>query len=142
MERLAPFVRWAHYPVDAWTAPFAGRMVTGRLVGPDAPLPDTSLAFGVFAVEAGTSYPEHGHRAEELYFALGGDARFLGAGGWIDLPAGTASIQHPDVIHALETGSEPSLFFWAWTGEVSSRIWALDQDGRRFYPVNPETENS
>ena len=142
-ELLAPLrseMFWTDYLPNPWANPFRRHMATATLVGRRGPIDDDEIAFGVFAVAPDTQYPEHGHRASEVYLTIAGDPLFLGESGWVALDPGRATLQRPDVVHALRTRATAALFSWAWSGEVDSRIWALDDNGERFYPPNLRTE--
>lgn len=125
---------WAEYAPSDWADPFIGRMAPGFTVGPRGPIDRQDVAFGCFIVDRATFYPEHGHQAEEVYLIVAGHPWFLGADGWKQLGPGEASVQKPNVIHALRTEDEPMLCFWVWTGDPAAEIWALTADGARFYP--------
>jgi hypothetical protein len=71
-----------------------------------------------------------------FHAATYGAAAALGAGdGWRELGPGSTSVQKPEVVHALRTTEEPIHSFWVWTGDLTAPIWALDDNGERFYPV-------
>jgi len=125
---------WTEYAPSEWAQPFVERMAAGFLVGPTAPVVSYDVSFGMFVVAPNTFYREHGHPAREVYVVVSGRTEFLSSDGWITLGPGDASVQEPEVTHALRTGSEGMLCFWAWTGDVSSAIWGFDQEGNRFIP--------
>ncbi len=128
------FATWTEYSASEWARPFLGRVAAAFLVGPSAPVFDDQLSFGMFVVAPDVFYPEHGHPAREVYLVVSGETEFLSAGGWRSLRAGEASVQEPEVTHALRTGSQGMLCFWAWTGDVRSPIWGFTDQGKRFTP--------
>ena len=69
-----------------------------------------------------------------MYLIVEGECEFLSGDGWGTLSVGEASIQEPETVHALNTVKDPLVVFWAWTGNISSPIWAFDENGERFYP--------
>ncbi len=125
---------WSEYADSAWAAGTIDRMAAGFVAGPGAPVSAAAVAFGMFVVAPDTYYPEHWHKAKEVYLVVAGSMDFLGADGWRRLGPGEASVQEPDVVHALRTGPDPMLCFWSWCGELDSPQWALDEQGRPFQP--------
>ena len=103
-------------------------------MGPRGPIVNDELAFGMYCVGPDAVYPEHGHPAREAYLIVAGTTEFFSAGGWKTLRPGQASVQEPESVHGLRTANNGILCFWAWTGDVASPIWGLDENGSRFFP--------
>ena len=125
---------WASYASSAWSAALWDRSAAASIVGPRGPIVSDDLAFGIYCVGPDAVYPEHGHAARETYLILSGSTDFLTAEGWRTLSVGQASLQEPGVSHALRTGDQGILCFWVWSGDVTSPIWGLDENGSRFHP--------
>lgn len=138
---LEPHLRWTDYLPSPWAEPFLGKMATGMLAGPAAPIESDSIAFGVFVVAPNTDYSDHGHEARELYLTVNGDPLFAKDGVWSSLDPGSATIQEPNEVHALRTRDHPMLVFWTWVGAIAAPIWGLDHYRQRFYPPNLRMES-
>ena len=119
---------WTAYVPSNWTSRLADRSKTALVATTDG------LRFGAYHVGPHAVYHEHGHPAREVYLLVEGSCEFLTARGWRPLAAGDASVQEPDEVHALKTGDEGFVAFWAWVGDVESPIWGIDENGDRFLP--------
>jgi hypothetical protein len=70
-----------------------------------------------------TTYPAHAHRAIEVYYVIAGTADWKqGTAPWRDRPPGTFIVHGPDEPHAMRTGAEPLLTFFAWVSDLNSTV--------------------
>lgn len=135
IEHAKDHVSWSKYQLTEWTSRLADRSKAATMVGPFGTLDHDSLAFGYYHVRPNAVYHEHGHAAREVYLILEGEVDFLSADRWQLLGPGEVSVQEPEVVHGLQTRNQPIVCFWAWTGDVASPIWGLDESGKKFYPT-------
>ncbi len=127
-EALAPCL-----PLLAWRAPGFGRLpmdvaakiTVCEILGPDGMFADPDIRFGLLFQQARVDYPPHRHAAEELYLVLEGTA------GWsVDglepspQPPGAFVHHAPWRTHAMQTGAEPLLAAWAWTGDIRASTYS------------------
>jgi mannose-6-phosphate isomerase-like protein (cupin superfamily) len=67
----------------------------------------------------GTHYPDHSHRAEEVYHPLGGEALWKMGKGEFALRKPGECIYHPSTIrHAMQTQKESLLALFCWSGDT------------------------
>lgn len=111
----------------AWHVPLGGdpaagpgfaqrAMSTGR-IGPKTPLKTDDLASGVFVVGPNVKYLDHQHEPEELYLPIAGQADFWNpTNGWHVAGPDHVTIHPQWEWHAMTTGEQPVMIFWAWLG--------------------------
>jgi hypothetical protein len=117
LARLAPSLPWKYGYAPRPDGPDLGdRIAFAELLGPEAPLRSDALCLGVTLIAPETLYPAHRHPAIELYLVLSGTAVWS-AGGRSNLRQPGALVLHPsEVVHSMETGAEPLLALYSWTG--------------------------
>ena len=91
------------------------------LIGPNAPWISKKMAAFFVYMPAGLWYPWHAHPAEEMYFVLAGQGRFLREG----LPdetlgPGKAAFHASRQPHALLTTDQPILALVLWRNELET----------------------
>ncbi len=131
--RLAPLLK-ACAPRIPWTvgdfkmpASFAGRSAYVEILGPEGLAHRDDLRFGLYVQAPESLYPPHNHAAEELYYVLGGTARWQKADGEFRAMAPGTLIRHaPWERHAMRTAVEPLLALWTWTGDLSVSTYRVD----------------
>jgi mannose-6-phosphate isomerase-like protein (cupin superfamily) len=96
------------------------RMAWAELVGPIAPFRSERVCLGLTAIGAGVFYPAHLHPAVETYFVLHGASRWTAAGVTGERFPGDYILHPSNVIHAMETGREPLLAAYTWSGDVQT----------------------
>ncbi|MDR1304412.1 MAG: cupin domain-containing protein [Verrucomicrobiales bacterium] len=96
----------------------AGRVAWAEFIGPAAPIVSDELCVGVTLIAPRTLYPAHRHPAAELYYVLGGTARWQSPAADGDRAPGEFIFHPPNVVHAMETRDEPLLAAYTWTGDV------------------------
>ncbi|MEM7056414.1 MAG: dimethylsulfonioproprionate lyase family protein [Pseudomonadota bacterium] len=93
-----------------------GAASTGR-IGPTAPVRSDVFASGFFAVGPGVDYFDHQHEPEELYLPIAGKAEFWSESlGWHEAGPDDLMVHPQWEWHAMKTGDQPILIFWAWLG--------------------------
>lgn len=94
------------------------RMAWAELVGPKAPFHSDQVCLGITVIGPRVRYPEHAHPAVEVYYVLSGTARWTAKGVTKAQPPG-AYILHPsNIVHVMETGDEPLIAAYTWSGEI------------------------
>ncbi|THF65291.1 dimethylsulfonioproprionate lyase family protein [Pseudothauera rhizosphaerae] len=96
------------------------RMAWAELVGPLAPFRSDRACLGLTFIAPRTRYPEHFHPAVETYFVLSGTARWTAAGVTHERVPGDWVLHPSDIIHVMETGDEPLLAAYTWSGDIVS----------------------
>lgn len=117
-----------------------------ELMGPRGHYPSDTVAFGFVAIGPDSLYPEHRHRAEEIYAILSGTGEWrYDLGPWTRHGAGEVVHSAPNRWHALRTGTEPLVMLYAWTGGDLAQKPELvppgaDMRPRRLTPDYPHWE--
>ena len=124
LAALRPFASalpWRYgYAARADAPGLEDRIAWAEFIGPAAPRKSDRLCLGVTLIASHTLYPAHRHPAVETYFVLAGTATWTAAGRSSLQPPG-AFILHPSNIdHAMETGDEPLLAVYTWSGDIRS----------------------
>lgn len=100
------------------------------LVGPDAPVPNSSLLAGFLLLGPDVEYPVHKHSAEEIYVILSGSASWkIGDADWQVKAAGNTIHNPPWQPHGMRTDQcEPLLVGFMWNaGKVEkSQLAAIE----------------
>jgi mannose-6-phosphate isomerase-like protein (cupin superfamily) len=96
------------------------RMGWAELIGPLAPFRSDRVCLGLTAIGTHTRYPEHAHPAVEVYFVISGTARWTADGISHERPPGSYILHPANIVHAMETGDEPLLAAYTWSGDIVS----------------------
>lgn len=106
------------YGAEDFGTRFLDRYGWSELIGPRGPIASETLACGILLLGPDVEYPDHHHRAEELYLVLSGTASWRCAiNPWCEQPPGAAIHHPPDVSHAMRTSHEPLLALYLWRGD-------------------------
>ncbi|MDR0633522.1 MAG: cupin domain-containing protein [Azoarcus sp.] len=112
---------WRYSYAPRPDAPDIGaRMAWAELVGPIAPFHSDKVCLGLTAIGPRLLYPLHYHPAVETYLVVSGTAAWTAAGVTRSHPPGALILHPANIVHAMETGDEPLLAAYAWTGEVAT----------------------
>jgi quercetin dioxygenase-like cupin family protein len=121
LRRIAAALPWRYSYTPRADAPgLEHRVAWAEFVGPVAPIPSDEVCLGVTLIAPHTLYPLHRHPAVETYFVLSGTATWTAAGHEQPQPPGTLILHPANVDHAMQTGAEPLLAVYTWTGDVHS----------------------
>ena len=102
-----------------------------ELIGPSGPFAGDDFLLGLFLLGPGLHYPDHCHRAPELYWVLTeGSAWRCGDGHFAPRRADQTIWHASGVSHATNTGHGPLLALYAWTRDTG----AFAQLSRRGSP--------
>jgi quercetin dioxygenase-like cupin family protein len=96
------------------------RMAWAEFIGPEAPIHSDKVSLGVTLIGPHTQYPAHHHPAVESYFVLSGTATWTKDGIARKLPHGSFVLHPANVVHSMETGDEPLLAAYTWTGDIET----------------------
>lgn len=126
MEECAHLLHWRRPGFGQLPDAISASILVTEVLGPDGMVKHESLRFGALYQGAGHYYPEHSHRADEVYYVLGG------TGLWSieNAPAvrrGAGSFIHhaPSVMHSIHTLEEPVLTLWVWRGDIGAQSYRL-----------------
>ncbi|MDR0717349.1 MAG: AraC family ligand binding domain-containing protein [Azoarcus sp.] len=112
---------WRYSYAPRPDAPDIGeRMAWAELVGPIAPFRSDKVCLGLTAIGPRLLYPRHYHPAVETYLVVSGAAAWTAAGITRIHPPGALILHPANIVHAMETGDEPLLAAYAWTGDVET----------------------
>jgi mannose-6-phosphate isomerase-like protein (cupin superfamily) len=95
-------------------------MAWAEFVGPLAPFRSDKVCLGITAIGPNTRYHEHCHPAVESYYVLSGTARWTAAGVTHEREPGWFTLHPSNIVHAMETGDEPLVAAYTWTGDVET----------------------
>ncbi|MEQ9260914.1 MAG: dimethylsulfonioproprionate lyase family protein [Roseovarius sp.] len=126
LRAAAPRLAWRRPGFGQLPEAISGAILVTEILGPDGMVPHDTLRFGALHQQAGHDYPEHNHRAEEIYHVLAGTALWSMGGGAPE-PRGAGDFIHhpPSVMHAMHTRAEPMLALWVWRGDIGARSYRL-----------------
>jgi quercetin dioxygenase-like cupin family protein len=96
------------------------RMAWAELVGPLAPFFSERICIGITAIGPHTRYPEHLHPAVEVYYVLSGTALWTAGGITHERPPGSFILHPANTVHVMETGDEPLIAAYTWSGDIIS----------------------
>jgi quercetin dioxygenase-like cupin family protein len=118
---LVPTVRhlpWKYTYADRADAPdLRQKIAFAEIIGPEAPLRSDEVCLGFTWIAPETLYPMHYHPAIELYHVVSGVAIWT-LEGKSHRHAPGAFILHPsNAQHAMQTGTDPLLALYTWSGE-------------------------
>ena len=99
-----------------------------RIIGPTGQLHHVDkIAVGIFLLGAQFDYPNHQHRADEIYIVLAGTGEWsLDREPFEQKVPGDIIAVPSMTVHALRTTAKPVLILWSWTGDD------ISYDGYRF----------
>lgn len=128
LERVSRDLGWAQGSGFTMPAGFRGRYAFCEIAGRDGTITTQGFRFGAYLQFPDTWYPVHSHAAEELYFILGGTARWTrdGVDGQLE-PAGTLIRHAPHEGHATGTLEQPLLALWAWLGNIEFSSYRIER---------------
>ncbi|MDF1747814.1 MAG: dimethylsulfonioproprionate lyase family protein, partial [Alphaproteobacteria bacterium] len=131
LQNTAPLCHWrnvvsGHPDVDP---ALSDGMHAAHIFGELGILGMPGMRAGLFSLAPNINYPLHSHGAAELYFCLSGilTLRHGVDGTPFQLSEGDYSITPIERTHALSTGSEPVLLFFAWVGALNAPIYWWQQ---------------
>ncbi|MDR1228036.1 MAG: AraC family ligand binding domain-containing protein [Azoarcus sp.] len=112
---------WRYSYAPRPDAPDIGeRMAWAELIGPIAPFKSAKVCLGLTAIGPRLLYPRHRHPAVETYLVVSGTAAWTAENTTRRHPPGTLILHPANIVHAMETGGEPLLAAYAWTGDVET----------------------
>lgn len=110
--------------------PEIGRWVNGRVIGLLASAASSTaahFAFGVSAIPAGASTPEHSHAAEEIAIIMSGTGAIVIDGETVEVKPGDVVLTPPESLHRTEAGPDsPLTVFWIYSQSDSALRWLED----------------
>jgi len=101
-------------------------MAWAELVGPIAPFHSGKVCLGITAIGPHTRYPEHRHPAVETYYVLSGTARWTAEGVTHEHAPGSFILHPSNIVHVMETGDEPLIAAYTWSGDVETLSTFID----------------
>lgn len=119
LRPLFPALPW-RYSYEPRGDGLENAMAWAEFIGPVAPFQSAKVCLGLTAIAPHTRYPEHRHPAVETYFVLSGAARWTAAGVTTEHAPGSFILHPSNIVHAMETGEEPLIAAYTWTGEVET----------------------
>lgn len=117
--RLAPLMRWRQtYGTGEADAGFLRGYGWAELAGAGGLVRAPGISAGVLLLGPDCHYPAHSHPAHEFYVPLAGTADWFDEeGGWREVPPLRAIVHRSRITHAMQTGAEPLLAYFHWSGE-------------------------
>lgn len=108
----------------------AAGLMASQAAGSYGVFASEQIATGLFLLGPGIEYPLHNHAAREIYYCVSGTLtlRHGTTGTPFQVSAGEYSVTPEHRLHALNTGDEPVLLIYAWTGELICPNWWWDRD--------------
>ncbi|MDR2261710.1 MAG: cupin domain-containing protein [Azoarcus sp.] len=132
---------WRYSYTPRPDAPDIGeRMAWAELVGPIAPFHSHDICLGLTAIGPRLLYPRHYHPAVETYLVISGTAAWTAANATRRHPPGALILHPANIVHAMETGDEPLLAAYAWTGDVET-LSAYEDGGSAAVSYAPGKPN-
>lgn len=105
------------YTADDFGADFLQQYGWIKFLGPDGYWFSDSMSSGFVLLGDNTTYPEHWHKAEELYFPISGTGEWFHENhGWQTKSPGDMIVHTSNVKHAMRTIGEPLLLLYIWRG--------------------------
>lgn len=123
IKAVAGTLNWVTY--DAYPRDeigiFAERHAFASLIGEGAAFPAEDFDLGLFVIAPDTFYPDHCHKAPEVYVPVTGPHRwrFDSKAEFMEIPAHQPIWNPPWQPHATFTGSVPFLCIFAWLKDVN-----------------------
>jgi len=124
LEPLLPTLAWIqnpNYQVGNMPAGFLENYGYADIVSGRGLIADDEFALGMLLLGPNTAYPPHHHPAAEIYYTIGGAARWWQTEqDWVARPPGSF-VYHPSgAVHAMQTEAEPVCLLYAWWGNVQT----------------------
>lgn len=89
-----------------------------QIIGPNGQVHHDEIVIGIFLLGAHCDYPNHQHRADEIYIVLAGTGEWsLNRGPYEPKVPGDIIAVPSMTVHALRTTAKPVLILWSWTGD-------------------------
>jgi quercetin dioxygenase-like cupin family protein len=118
---LFPALPWRYSYEPRPDAPgLENSMAWAELIGPIAPFRSEKVCLGITAIGPRVRYPEHRHPAIETYYVLSGTARWTAEGVTHERAPGSFILHPSNIVHVMETGDEPLIAAYTWTGDVET----------------------
>ena len=133
VRSISPALRWYQvFDSNGIEDALAQGLVAGQIIGKNGIIYSASTLMGLFLIAPGVKYPFHQHPALELYYVLSGSIRIShGRGKALErFTANQYSITPPHQVHSLETGDEPCLILYVWTGDMTPENWWWVEDNQ------------
>lgn len=132
---LAGRLPWRYSYPKRKDAPGLGQEIAfAEIIGPEAPFHSERVCLGLTLIGPHTLYPAHAHPATELYYVISGAAEWTAAG-ISRRNAPGAFILHPSlVVHAMQTGEEPLLAVYTWSGNDVKTTSSYTQPPSKIIP--------
>ncbi|OED35245.1 hypothetical protein AB833_31115 [Chromatiales bacterium (ex Bugula neritina AB1)] len=130
MQNAAQTLDWGQlYEGGGIDPALAEGMFAAQAVGTYGVYPGESVAAGLFLLAPGVHYPLHTHAAREVYHCLAGEVEITHR--LNEAPVTLCKDQSSETpsgrLHALQTGANPVLLAYIWTGEISAPTWWWEQ---------------
>lgn len=130
IEAIRPVIDslpWKYnYPVREDAPSLGNTIAFAEIIGPEAPFVSNRVCLGLTLIAPHTLYPAHHHPAVELYYTVAGNARWSTDTSVTQNPPGRFILHPSNIIHSMETGDEPLLAVYAWTGNDVITLSAYD----------------
>ena len=94
-----------------------------EIIGPDyGSFKSDELRLGLFLLEPNVFYPDHQHKAPELYLNLTGGTQWrFESTVWRTKNAGSVIYNQPFRVHAMKTTKFPFLSVWCWPSKSAEK---------------------
>jgi quercetin dioxygenase-like cupin family protein len=111
------FLPWRYnYPLRDDAPDLEQNIAFAEIIGPEAPFRSDSVCLGLTLIGPKTLYPPHRHPAVELYLVAAGTATWTLDGVSREQPPGSCILHPSQAVHAMQTGAEPLLAIYSWSG--------------------------
>ena len=118
VRAVGAWLPWNYHYAERADLPGLGDHVAfAEIIGPEAPYRSRAVCVGLTMIAPRTLYPSHRHPATELYYVVAGTAMWTADGMTRENPPGTFILHRSQVSHAMQTGDEPLLAVYTWSGE-------------------------
>jgi len=106
------------YSVEDFGSEFLQQYGWIKFLGPDAYWHSDQLSSGFVLPGDNTTYPQHWHAAEELYFPVSGAGDWYHENyGWQTKSPGDRIVHASNVKHSMRTNGQPLLLLYIWRGK-------------------------
>lgn len=124
LEPLLTSLAWIqnpNYQVGNMPAGFLENYGYADIVSGRGLIADDEFALGMLLLGPNTAYPPHHHPAAEIYYTIGGAARWWQTEQeWVARPPGSFVYHRSGAVHAMQTEAEPVCLLYAWWGNVQT----------------------
>jgi hypothetical protein len=118
---VAPSLPWRYSYAPRADAPgLEDNMAWAEIVGPEAPVHNDRVGFGLTFIGPHAGYLPHWHPAVELYNVVFGTADWEAEEPRAPRLAGAFILHRSKVPHAMYTDAEPMLAIYSWSGDIIS----------------------